>query len=109
MNGIERIAKERQCQVDEEGFSAGRDDKYTGGELALVAACYAHGEPTFRLGPTYAGIYQFSDIWPTLWHRDWDKRKTHSRVRQLQIAGALCAAELDRLIRKEEKENEQSG
>ena len=31
----------------------------------------------------------------------WDKRKKHSRVRQLVIAGALIAAEIDRVRRAE--------
>jgi hypothetical protein len=36
------------------------------------------------------------DAWP--WSRNWDKRDKHSRTRRLEIAGALIAAEIDRLV-----------
>lgn len=43
-----------------------------------------------------AGLVYFNP-WP--WPTEWDKRGKHSRHRQLEIAGALIAAEIDRLRR----------
>jgi hypothetical protein len=39
MTGIEHIATERKRQIEEEGFTAERDDQWTDGELALAVAC----------------------------------------------------------------------
>ena len=41
MNGIERIAKERQRQVSVEGWTPQHDDEHKDGEMAIAAACYA--------------------------------------------------------------------
>ncbi len=81
--GIELIAQERGRQIDEEGWSAEHDDSNAGGELADAAAAYAIGSET---------------LWP--WSegfKDYDNK--HNLIR----AGALIAAELDRLIRAEER------
>ena len=101
MNGIERIAKERQRQIDKEGFSAAHDDGHKAGEIATAAACYAAGGHIYKLwtaGEEHG--FNFVEMWP--WSEDWDGRRKFDRVRQLEIAGALCAAEIDRLIRKTE-------
>lgn len=88
--GIERIAAERKRQIEEERFDSTRDRLYVDGELAQAAACYAtppvdrqttQTEPTVPVG------------WP--WPADW--WKTGDRIRDLEKAGALCAAEIDRL------------
>ena len=39
------------------------------------------------------------DGWP--WSKEWDKRKKHDKLRSLVIAGALIAAEIDRLQAQE--------
>lgn len=88
--GIEMIAEERQRQIDIEDYTAENDAQYIDGELALAAASYALAEHNrkrnFRAAPT---------IWP--WHeRDW-KPNPENRARELIKAGALIAAELDRL------------
>lgn len=104
MNGAERIAKERARQIDELQWDWCHDDQeHADGDLALVAALYA--SPA-RLA--YPG--SFSDPWP--WSRSDDKRKrkdgavvpnaelpTEARIRLLEKAGALIAAEIDRLLR----------
>ena len=38
--------------------------------------------------------------WP--WDKSYNKRHKHNRIRQLEIAGALIAAEIDRLLRLKE-------
>jgi hypothetical protein len=104
MTGIELIAAERARQVAVEGWTTEHDDQHEDGELALAAACYASpelrsvrmAEGTLR---AYGENYYFaSDPWP--WDKKFDKRAKHSRLKQLTIAGALIAAEIDRLQRK---------
>lgn len=93
-SGIERIASERRRQVEAEGWTP-EHDCHADGVLAQAAACYA-----VATVPQYAGHYPIS--WP--WSPRWDKRpgKTSdvtARIRALEKAGALCAAEIDRLLR----------
>ncbi len=81
--GIERIADERKRQIDMECWTPERDNMHVNGELAQAAAHY--------LAP--------KDVpWP--WELESDKSHKHDYERRLEIAGALCAAELDRLARK---------
>ena len=79
------ITAERQRQITIEGFTDQYDDGHLYGELATAAACYADPGSVFP------------NSWP--WDPMWDKRKKHNRIEQLAIAGALCAAEIDRLKR----------
>ena len=95
-NGIELIAEERLRQIEEQGFDAAHDDLELDDELVRVAICYASHASELYLGQT---------LWPKSWDRSWDKRTKHDRKKKLAIAGALIAAELDRLIRAEEKES----
>jgi hypothetical protein len=88
-DGVVLIAAERQRQVTEEGWTVGHDDVHGGEELAQAAACYAL-PPDVRDGP----IHDF-DLWP--FQPDW--WKPGDRVRELVKAGALIAAEIDRLQR----------
>lgn len=95
MTGIELIAEERQRQIKQEGWTPEHDDEQESGELALAAACYAvEGDDA---GCFVAEPVMGEDAWP--WSPEWDKRKKHDRVRRLAIAGALIAAEIDRLQR----------
>jgi hypothetical protein len=94
-DGAARIAAERRRQVEAEGWTFDHDDQHTDGKLAQAAACYA-----VATVPMYAG--HFPVIWP--WSPRWDKRPGKSadvaaRIRALEKAGALCAAEIDRLQR----------
>lgn len=100
MNGAERIAAERKRQIEDEGWTPEHDDGHGSGEMAIAAACYAvYGvrdtrEPDFFV--YVADVYE-ADAWP--WSPEWDKRDKHGRIRRLEIAGALIAAEIDRLLR----------
>lgn len=111
LSGVERIAKERERQVTKEGWSDEHDDEHSDGELALVAALYASPIPLFEQQELDAGGVQFTDPWPASWDVEWDKRRNDSgdarrraagRIRQLEKAGALIAAEIDRLLRDAE-------
>lgn len=80
------IEKERQRQIDKEGWTPSHDDGHAGGQMALSAACYAAssaGDDTLRFP----------------WDGCRDKRGKHSQKRKLVIAGALIVAELERLER----------
>ncbi len=92
-NGAERIVYERRKQVEREGWTKEHDAEYDKGEMAMAAACYAAPEPIYKHN-SRARVYR--DAWP--WGNSWDKRKKHNRIRQLEIAGALIAAEIDRLL-----------
>jgi hypothetical protein len=82
-NGAQLIQRERVRQIMEEGYGAETDAVYTGGELRQAAICYALGH---------------SQFWPD----DWDPKMfkpTREPIRDLIKAGALIAAEIDRLLR----------
>lgn len=92
MSGIELIAAERERQVSQEGWTADHDDEHADGELSHAAVCYCFAN-AFR-DPGSAplnGIY-----WP--WDPEW-WRPSDDLIRNLVKAGALIAAEIDRLQR----------
>jgi hypothetical protein len=90
-SGAELIAAERQRQIDAEGWTPEHDDTHADGELACAAACYAIG----RANVTIEGVY----LWP--WENRW--WKPAPRIRELVKAGALIAAEIDRVARLDEQ------
>jgi hypothetical protein len=90
LDGAEAIRRERERQKTVEGWSSKHDDdEHTGGELAQAAAAYAVGD---------ARLYPRS--WSLLW---WKVPRTPNgtidRKREVEKAGALLAAEWDRLAR----------
>lgn len=89
--GIELITLERRGQLREHKWDAEHDREHVNGELALAAICYAAPVPVKVLSPTQEWV----DPWP--WAPRWDKRAKHNRLTRLKIAGALIAAEIDRL------------
>lgn len=99
--GIGLIAAERLRQIEQEGWTPEHDDDHNDGELAWAAASYAI--PATR-EPFYEGEepeYLDEDGIPTTW--PWEpyywKPTPDDRVRELVKAGALIAAEIDRLTR----------
>ena len=88
MTGVERIAAERRRQFEQEGWSAAHDDKHSDGSLALAGAAYA----VHTVWPDHA-----VGLWP--WDEP-DMKEDCSAIRCLEKAGALIAAEIDRLRRK---------
>jgi hypothetical protein len=87
LTGAELIAAERQRQQEEEGWTPEHDAEHTYAQLRRAAVCYAN----------YAGHWRrpgVPDGWP--WHERWWKPSTDP-VRDLTKAGALIAAEIDRL------------
>ena len=93
LNAVQRIVAERQRQQRVEGFDLAHDDEHTNGELAGAAACYAAG----ALLANAQGL-QAWPWWDGNGHPQWFKL-TGDRERDLEKAGALILAELERLIR----------
>lgn len=112
MNGIELIKQERERQINKEGWSAEHDKQHTHGELAWVAVCYTAPTQVLKESRRQGGTIYFQDCFPCQWDKGWDKRDydmkhdkpvdneslpIHERIRNLVKAGALIAAEIDRL------------
>ena len=100
MNGVERIAAERERQKRVEGYTPKYDDDYTDGQLIKAAVCYAlpkiHGALKFEDDEFLIGVDR---IWPFVWGA-W-KPSPENRIKELTKAGALIAAEIDRILRME--------
>jgi len=95
MSGIKLIAAERQRQIEKEGWSPEHDDQHANFELTRAAvfyACYAIPEDEGSFITQYKPPFRW---WPWEWR--WFKQK--DEVSNLVRAGALIAAEIDRLER----------
>ncbi len=95
ITGAERIAAERQRQIKTEGWSASHDAEHDAGELIAAARCYAHAAAC-QVGSGIPTNAPTGGWWP--WHEQWWKPSTDP-IRNLEKAGALIAAEIDRLQR----------
>lgn len=100
-HGVYKIALERQRQIESEGWTAHHDDRHTDQEMAMAGACYALSHEARRnIEEAYNADIR-SIIWP--WTHEWYKPSIPgnrtSRIRELTKAGALIAAEIDRLCR----------
>ncbi|MDU4154982.1 MAG: hypothetical protein E7H83_26000 [Enterobacteriaceae bacterium] len=93
---ITDIINERQRQQSVEGWTPEHDDEHRTGELARAAVCYAShaGNPHNKNMVDYQKTFSPAR-WP--WSQDWWK-PTNPR-RDLVKAGALIAAEIERLDR----------
>lgn len=108
--GSELIAEERQRQIKKEGWTPKHDNTHTAGQLAMAAACYALNSVV------PGGRNSVHAFWP--WRRkDWkpankaemkrdDEKWRQDRIKDLVRAGALIAAEIDRLQRLTKQEGE---
>jgi hypothetical protein len=92
--GVGRIAAERTRQMDKEGWGPAHDDTHTDGQLSGAAACYAIAGNEAANG--FTSHHPRPALWP--WSRDWWK-PSPDPIRNLEKAGALIAAEIDRLLR----------
>ena len=94
MNGAELIAKERQRQISGEGWSPAHDAIHTEGQMAAAAMCYTEqvvDDEIRAVGGSGEFVQQW---WP--WDEEWWKPSLDP-IRNLVKAGALIAAEIDRL------------
>lgn len=92
--GVELIALERQRQIEFKGFTSERDDGYVNSELACAGAAYCV-PPDQREGEKAVDF--LDGLWP--WEIEWLKYSPDDRIWELTRAGALIAAEIDRLQR----------
>lgn len=90
--GVDLIAAERQRQIDAEDWTPAHDDEHTDGALAMAAAAYTLTDA--MLEDEYVSR---RGLWP--WGPRYWKPTPENRVRELVKAGALIAAEIDRLQR----------
>lgn len=91
-SGIELIAEERQRQIEKEGWTPEHDFEHDRQELAFAAVTYAM--PFEKTGSGESEIKRIH-FWP--WEPEWFKPTPNDRVKELTKAGALIAAEIDRL------------
>jgi len=89
MSGIERIAAERKRQMSVKGWTPEHDDGHNNFELLEAAICYANEY-------YHAHLDSVPSSWP--WEPEAWKPSTDI-IRNLEKAGALIAAEIDRLDR----------
>lgn len=97
--GVAEIAAERRRQREVEGWTDEHDDEHARGEIAQAAACYAVPEKMLRrFRPSGKPVIPPPNAltWP--WDEAWWKPK--NRLRDLERAGALIAAEIARIKRK---------
>lgn len=102
--GAVRIVLERRRQMVEEGWTPEHDDEHVNRQLVRAASCYLFqylsqvGWPPRRqpdAAPSGLPPARFAG-WP--WRDGW--KQSDDPIRNLEKAGALIAAEIDRLIRK---------
>ena len=96
-DGVALIENERARQINSEGWTPEHDDTHIYGELALAAACYAVAQD---VRDSTDGD-EPADFWPRSWDESWWKPTPDDRIKELAKAGALIAAEIDRLSRLE--------
>lgn len=123
--GVEAIKHERERQIKVEGWDYSHDEDYDAGQLIGAAGCYvanalskllqdirltnqsplakfqiysAEATEDVQVNQDYrikGKTPGWEDAWP--WDSKWDKREKHNTLRSLVIAGALIAAEIDRI------------
>lgn len=99
------IMEERKRQIFQEGFGPEWDDQYTDGQLGAAAGCYAMPENVRR---QYQSMHISGGFFPRWWpwsYENWKPGRSGAdgRLRDLAKAGALILAEMDRIIRKQNK------
>ena len=106
--GVELIAEERQEQLGKHGKTADHDDQLYNGELTDAAVICATESLVYYSKKHANGI-----TFEVLRMDDWNlpvkyygnvllnnnKSSTEERIHQLKVAGALIAAEIDRIQR----------
>jgi len=87
-SGIELIAEERQEQIEKHGFSVEDDAEYYQKNELIKAALFCIDNSVFE--------------WPFYWQEKFRDKILNKRdqIERLKIAGALIAAEIDRLQNK---------
>ena len=95
--GAMLIAKERSRQAEEENYTPAHDEQHNNEELARASVCYIED----YMNPFGRG--ECPNDWP--WDEIFWKPTPRDYIRQLTKAGALIAAEIDRLHADEKRTN----
>lgn len=103
--GADLIAAERQRQIEKERWTPEHDDEHVHGEIASAASEYINAAHN-QYKPNTRTMTQVRRSWP--WDAKWWK-PAKDPIRNLVKAGALIAAEIDRLKRLEKKAEEIAG
>lgn len=93
--GIILIAEERARQINTEGWTPEHDDEHQLNEMTAAASCYLTAAAIADQGG--CGYDDCPNYWP--WEAEWWK-PSEDPIRNLVKAGALIAAEIDRLSRQ---------
>ena len=97
-SGVEQIKAERERQIRDEGWTIEHDLEHTNNELANAAATYAMDADCrdALMHLVYdCELLGIPPTWP--WDEKYYKPTPNDRIRELVKAGALIAAEIDRL------------
>lgn len=100
------IIRERERQINAEGWSYDHDDQHDAGQMARAAAAYAWAA---AIPPTARSVAELDNNWHempamrALWRWDWRWWKPKNPRDDLLRAGALIVAEIERLDRAEQK------
>lgn len=96
--GIDLISSERKRQIESEGYTPEHDDAHDKGELADAACTLAMSDRIFEeLESRFASrLHLLQFMWP---FEIESYKATDERIESLAKAGALIAAEIDRLQR----------
>lgn len=99
-SGIELIKQERERQISEEGYDANHDDEHDLGELGLAAALYALPYDAQQGGQPLITQDDFINLHIVLETGcEFYVKPEPNKLRRMVKAGALIAAEIDRLLR----------
>lgn len=94
-DGATLIASERDRQITEEKFNAEHDKGWTDGQLAWAAVSYIiWSQLTYRYRRSSLAHLDPIKLWP--WDISWFKPESY--LKTLIKAGALIAAEIDRVL-----------
>lgn len=99
------VVRERQRQIDAEGWTDEHDDSHTDGGLSAAAACYAmhsaieEGIRSGRVDRYCSEALRFDQFVPSYWPWSHDLWKPRGARRNLVRAAALIIAEIERLDR----------
>lgn len=111
-SGVSQIFTERMRQIHKEGFDADHDLEHRLGQLTEAALCYGHVASAEMRG-SCAEEWSYDMVstatlyggmlcsWPWT-EKDW--KPSDDPIRNLVKAGALIAAEIDRIQRLKPKE-----
>lgn len=98
--GAELIAEERQRQIEQEGWSANHDDLHDRFQLSNAAMAYLNPSNSTHVRTFWPWDWKW---WKPAQPKDFDEKYASYHIKDLVKAGALIAAEIDRLQRLSEK------